>query len=91
MQLKIITIHCIHNFGSVFQSYGLVKYLRSQGYNAELIDYRPVYYERGRNVLKKYVGIALNYSAYKRQHEKYQDFIDRYLPKIYNYVEHDYN
>ena len=87
--VKIITIHCIHNFGSVFQSYGLVKYLRNQGYNAELIDYRPVYYERGRNVLKKYVGIALNYSAYKRQHEKYQDFIDRYLPKgkVYHTLE----
>lgn len=89
MKLKIITIHCIHNFGSVFQSYGLVKYLRNQGYDAELIDYRPAYYDKGRNAFKKYVGIALNIFAYRKQHKKYQDFIDRYLPKskIYHTLE----
>ena len=79
--MRIITIHCIHNFGSVFQSYGLVQYLCNQGYDAELIDYRPAYYFKGRNVVKKMLGIGLNYFAYKRQHEKYEEFINNYLPK----------
>lgn len=81
MKLKIITIHCIHNFGSVFQSYALVTFLNNQGYCAELIDYRPSYYFKGRNVLKKFLGIILNYLSYSKQHKKYQNFIDNYLPK----------
>ena len=81
MNIKIITIHCIHNFGSVFQSYGLVQYLRNQGFDAELIDYRPAYYSKGRNVVKKMLGICLNYFAYKRQHQRYEQFINTYLPK----------
>lgn len=81
MNIKIITIHCIHNFGSVFQSYGLVQYLRNQGFDAELIDYRPAYYSKGRNVVKKMLGIGLNYFAYKRQHQRYEQFINTYLPK----------
>ncbi len=81
MKIKIITIHCIHNFGSVFQSFGLVKYLRDQGYDAELIDYRPTYYFKGRNAVKKILAIGLNYFAYKRQSQKYDEFINNYLPK----------
>ena len=89
MKIRIITIHCIHNFGSVFQSYGLVQYLRNQGYDAELIDYRPAYYLKGRNIIKKLLGIGLNYFAYKRQHEKYEEFINNYLPKgkVYHTIE----
>ena len=89
MKIKIITIHCIHNFGSVFQSFGLVQYLRNQGYDAELIDYRPAYYSKGRNVVKKLLGIGMNYFAYKRQHQKYDEFIRKYLPtgKVYNTID----
>lgn len=89
MKIQILTIHCIHNFGSVFQSYGLVKYLINQGYDAELIDYRPTYYTKGRNVLKRYLGIVINYGAYTRQHKKYKEFINKFLPKskIYHTLE----
>ena len=89
MNLKIITIHCIHNFGSVFQSYALVKYLCNQGYKAELIDYRPSYYTKGRNMLKKFLGIAINYGAYTHQHRKYEDFINNFLPRgrVYHTLE----
>ena len=80
MTIKILTIHCIHNFGSVFQSYGLVQFLRNQGYDAKLIDYRPDYYTKGRNALKKLLGIIMNYRAYTCQHKKYEEFIRCYLP-----------
>ena len=90
MKIYIITIHCIHNFGSVYQSYGLVKYLCDQGYDACIIDYRPFYYNKGRNVIKKFAGIALNYFSYKRQHRLYEQFIKTSLPKtdkVYTSIE----
>lgn len=86
MKIYIITIHCIHNFGSVFQSYGLVKFLRNHGYDAEIIDYRPAYYRQGRNKIRKYASIALNPFAYFKQYKRYLSFIKENLyvtPKIY--------
>lgn len=80
-KIKIITIHCIHNFGSVFQSYGLVEYLRGQGYDASLIDYRPAYYKKGRNVIRRFISIALNPFSQIKQSKKYQSFIDDEIPK----------
>lgn len=38
--IGIITIHKIHNFGSVLQTYALWKILREQGYSVEIIDYK---------------------------------------------------
>lgn len=81
MKIKIITIHCIHNFGSVFQSYGLVTFLRNSGFDAEIIDYRPDYYKKGRNAVKNFLSRLFNYFSYKKQHKKYRDFIDIHLPK----------
>ncbi|MCK9220809.1 MAG: polysaccharide pyruvyl transferase family protein [Bacteroidales bacterium] len=81
MRVYIITIHCIHNFGSVFQSYGLVKYLQNEGYDAELIDYRPDYFRGGRNPLRKYSSIALNLISYTKQYKHYQSFIDKKIIK----------
>ena len=79
MNINIITIHCIHNFGSVFQSYALVSYLKGLGYNAKIIDYRPSYYFKGRNILKRYVSILLNPVSYTKQHRKYERFIKNNL------------
>lgn len=90
MNIYIITIHCIHNFGSVFQSYGLVKFLRDNGYNAKIIDYQPFYYRKGRNKFKKYASIALNPISYLKQHKKYASFINAQLhltAKIYHSFE----
>jgi len=42
MRIRIITIHNIPNFGSVFQSYALCKYLISQGYEDTKIILRDV-------------------------------------------------
>ena len=90
MNIYIITIHCIHNFGSVFQSYGLVKYLNDQGYDAKIIDYRPAYYRQGRNKIRKYASIALNPVAYFKQYKSYLSFIKENLPvtsKVYYTIE----
>lgn len=39
MKCSIITIHHIHNFGSVFQAYVLFHFLEMNGYETEIIDY----------------------------------------------------
>ena len=86
MKIYIITIHCIHNFGSVFQSYGLVKYLNDRGYDAKIIDYRPSYYRQGRSKIRKYASISLNPVAYYKQYKNYLSFIKGNLPvtsKVY--------
>lgn len=75
MKCSIITIHHIHNFGSVFQAYALARFLELHGFDTEIIDYRPSYYELGRNRLKTVVGRLLNLGAYSRRKKKFEEFI----------------
>lgn len=75
MKCSIITIHHIHNFGSVFQAYALAQCLKSNGYETEIIDYRPRYYELGRNKLKTVVGRVLNLIPYFERKKKFDTFI----------------
>ena len=81
MKVYVLTIHCIHNFGSVFQSYALVERLRGKGEDASIIDYRPAYYTKGRNALKSFIARLINYVPYHKQHRRYQRFIDKEIPK----------
>ena len=86
MKKYIITIHCIPNFGSVFQSYGLVECLRKQGEDVKIIDYRPHYYLEGRGALKSYIAKLLNLKSFVSQTKKYNRFIRKELsltPKVY--------
>ena len=79
MKIRIITIHGIPNFGSVFQSYALCKYLKSNGYDdVELIDYNPEYFNHKN--FRARIGEILNYGAYKRRTRKFRNFIEKNLP-----------
>lgn len=78
MRCKILTIHHIHNFGSVFQAYGLQSFLQQHGYKAEIIDYRPDYYDAGRNKLKTLVGKVLNIKPYLTRKQKFESFVNTY-------------
>ena len=49
MRIGIITTHWALNYGAVLQSYALEKYLCSQGYDCEIIDFRPQIGKYGRN------------------------------------------
>lgn len=75
MKCSVITIHHIHNFGSVFQAYALARFLEINGYEAEIIDYRPSYYDLGRNRLKTMVGRALNFPPFLKRKRKFESFI----------------
>lgn len=79
MRIKIITIHGIPNFGSVFQSYGLCKYLIENGFtDTKLIDYTPGYYKS--KSLVSTLGRVLNYKSYITRTKKFRAFIEQNLP-----------
>lgn len=76
MRAFLVTIHHIHNFGSVFQSVALYQYLLSQGVDVEVIDYRPTYYRSSSNKFKSIVGNVLNYKYYHTRKKKFDVFIN---------------
>ncbi|ODH00812.1 hypothetical protein A4S05_31515 [Nostoc sp. KVJ20] len=41
MKIGIITFHHVDNYGATLQAYALWNFLNSQGYDVEIIDYRP--------------------------------------------------
>lgn len=75
MELHIITLHSIYNPGSVFQAFGLQKFLISNGYDAEIIDYRPKYSTVGKNRLRGYLRKILFFKNEKKVKAKYNSFI----------------
>ncbi|MBQ7042380.1 MAG: polysaccharide pyruvyl transferase family protein [Muribaculaceae bacterium] len=64
MRIKTITCHHVYNHGAYLQTYALIEYLKSLGYDAEIINYRP-YYLRGHfnlwHIEHKYKKIGLGW------------------------------
>lgn len=54
MKIKTITSHDVYNYGASLQAYALMAYLQQQGYETEIIDYKPEY------VLRKYNYMWVN-------------------------------
>lgn len=78
MKIRIITIHGIPNFGSVFQSYALCQYLINQGYaDIQLIDYNPSYNKP--HSFRSLVGKLLNYKSYLIRAKKFRKFVENNL------------
>lgn len=74
MKIKILTIHCIPNFGSVFQTYALSEYLKQIGYkDVEIIDYRPYYFFP--HSLRSIFAVFLNLRKYILRNRKFNAFI----------------
>lgn len=79
MKVSIITLHSIFNPGSVLQAFGLQEFLKRHGYDAKIIDYRPIYSRIGRNKIKgllRKVIFLKNELSLKR---KYESFINKRL------------
>ncbi|BAZ11092.1 hypothetical protein NIES4071_29170 [Calothrix sp. NIES-4071] len=61
MKIGIITFHHVDNYGATLQAYALWSFLQSQGYDVEIIDYRPYkaikYYTRGLSPINKKLSI----------------------------------
>lgn len=79
MKVYLITIHNIHNFGSIFQTLALQEYVNSKGCDAEIIDYRPKYNLAGKNRLRTFLGKVLNFKDYLKKKKKFNSFIDKEL------------
>ena len=43
MKIGLLTFHCAQNYGAVLQCYATQEFLKSKGYEIEVIDYRPDY------------------------------------------------
>ena len=91
-KIGILTFHRATNYGAILQAYALVQYLRNQGYDAKVIDYKP----RGMGILyaqfnvpglfRKFKRIVLNILMLPSLHNRYQkrkmfwDYIKNVLP-----------
>ena len=53
MKIGVLTFHCAHNYGAMLQCYALQEYLKGQGHEVYVIDYRPSY------LVKSYAKHAL--------------------------------
>lgn len=79
MKIRIITIHNIPNFGSVFQTYALARFLKKSGYeDVKVVDYNPAYFKP--HTLKARIAMLLNIGAYIRREKKFSAFIKNNIP-----------
>lgn len=79
MKLEMITLHSIYNPGSVWQAYGLQEFLSQNGFDVEIIDYRPYYSTIGKNKLKGIIRKILFFKNEKSLKEKYETFINSHM------------
>jgi hypothetical protein len=77
-RVGIVTFHHTTNYGAVLQAYGLSTYIRSLGFDVDIIDYRPSRTEKTywsvRNVLK-----PGGFANLIKQHN-FKKFIRNHLP-----------
>lgn len=93
MKIGILTFHCAHNYGAVLQSYATQEFLRSKGYDAEIIDYRPDFLLRPyklfnirRFLCKSPIRLAKNildelltFKLRYKRHKGFEKFISKHL------------
>jgi hypothetical protein len=85
-KIGIITIHDIYNYGSVFQAYATLAYVREMGYQAELIDYRyPNVFHRQKNTKSEILSFGnrllknmLPDKPYLKYKNSYQTFKEQF-------------
>lgn len=75
MNVLIITIHNIHNFGSVFQTYALYKKLTDMGHSTTVLNYNPRYFRI--HSLKTYIGQTLYAKSYLTRKNKFSLFVSK--------------
>lgn len=66
MRIGIITVHRAYNYGSVLQCYALQEYLKSQGHDVWVIDYRQKWTEAVYSVFSwHYIGHFIKLKDYR--------------------------
>ena len=93
MKIGILTFHCAHNYGAVLQCYATQEFLRSKGYEVEVINYRPQYlldpyrlFNRRRVIsknpiwlLKSLIVEILMFSNRYKRFRGFEGFINKHL------------
>ena len=88
-KIGILTFHCAHNYGAVLQTYATQMLLKQEGYEAEVIDYRPDYlvkpyriFDSSRlfgkslgSTLRHFVSEALLFPARMKRYRTFERFI----------------
>ena len=91
MKVLTITLHSLNNPGSVLQAFALQSFLLKNGYNTEIIDYRPQYILYEGNKIKALAKKILFYHDIKKREKKFDLFINNYLKltanRFYSYEE----
>lgn len=79
IKIRIITIHGIPNFGSVFQTTALCRYLQRCGYkDVRVIDYNPAYFKP--HSLRTIGGALLNLRSFLRRGRRYRSYLMSNVP-----------
>lgn len=93
MKIGLLTFHCAQNYGAVLQCYATQEFLKSKGYDVEVVDYRPDYLLRPYrlfnakrlacgNPVKSCVNLVKELIQFPRRCYRqwaYRRFADRYL------------
>lgn len=94
MKVCTITCHDVYNHGASLQAYGLMKYLKNCGHDAEIIDYKPDYLSNHynlwsidnpkweKNVITKYLYLTLKIPKRLRERARkraFDKFKDEFL------------
>lgn len=79
MKILTITLHSTSNAGSSLQAYALQKFLLNNGFDTELIDYRPSYVKNDGNRLKTILKRIIFFKKYGEMLTKSNEFIGKYL------------
>ena len=88
LRAAIMTFHGSHNFGSVFQAYALKRKVAQLGFEAEIINFRPIAQIDKYSLVPRMYGTktaikslmkATKLGKISRSHQKYEDFIARHL------------
>ena len=89
MKIKILTNHCIPNFGSVFQCYALYSFIKNIGYkDVEVIDYRPSYFVP--HSLRSLAAMFIHIDKYVKRKRKFDSFIENNI-KLSNKIYYSYD
>lgn len=97
MRIGILTYHSAHNYGAVLQCYALLHYLKKQGHDVYVVDYRPKYISYGLYDRDKWLSLSpvklakklwLQIRLFKKQKSRFDafnNFINSYIvPKYIN-------
>lgn len=88
MKINVLTIHCMHNPGSVLQAYALQKYLEDKN-DVAIIDYRPRYLFSENSTWKFTLKKILFRKDYKSRALKFDSFISKEMKLTDRYEKYE--